>query len=103
VVEHALDSLGVRFGASHSEVKVDADGAVKIIEIGSRMGGDCIGSHLVPLSCGYDYVGAVIDVALGVEPRGTCAVLPPCVSCSIRGTSGRLSCWATSILRPWPM
>ncbi|MEY8460642.1 ATP-grasp domain-containing protein [Eggerthellaceae bacterium 24-137] len=68
VVEHALDSLGVRFGASHSEVKVDADGTVKIIEIGSRMGGDCIGSHLVPLSCGYDFVGAVIDVALGVEP-----------------------------------
>ena len=68
VVEHALDSLGVRFGASHSEVKVDADGVVRIIEIGSRMGGDCIGSHLVPLSCGYDFVGAVIDVALGVEP-----------------------------------
>lgn len=68
VVEHALDSLGVRFGASHSEVKVDADGTVKIIEIGSRMGGDCIGSSLVPLSRGYDFVGAVIDVALGVEP-----------------------------------
>ncbi len=68
VVEHALDSLGVRFGASHSEVKVDADGTVRIIEIGSRMGGDCIGSSLVPLSCGYDFVGAVIDVALGIEP-----------------------------------
>ncbi len=68
VVEHALDSLGVTNGASHSEVKVDKDGTVKIIEIGSRMGGDCIGSHLVCLSTGYDFVNAVIDVALGMEP-----------------------------------
>ena len=68
VVEHALDSLGVTLGASHSEVKVDGDGVVRIIEIGSRMGGDCIGSHLVQLSTGYDFVNAVIDAALGVEP-----------------------------------
>lgn len=68
VVEHALNGLGVRYGASHSEVKVDADGTVKIIEVGSRMGGDCIGSSLVSLSCGYDFVNAVIDVALGIEP-----------------------------------
>lgn len=68
VVEHALDSLGVTLGASHSEVKVDGEGAVRIIEIGSRMGGDCIGSHLVQLSTGYDFVNAVIDAALGIEP-----------------------------------
>lgn len=68
VVERALDSLGVEYGASHSEVKVAADGSIKIIEIGSRMGGDCIGSSLVSLSTGYDFVGAVIDVALGTEP-----------------------------------
>ena len=68
VVEHALDSLGVEYGASHSEVKVDPAGNVKIIEIGSRMGGDCIGSHLVHLSTGYDFVDAVIDIALGLKP-----------------------------------
>ena len=32
------------------------------------MGGDCIGSHLVPLSTGVDFVGAVVDVALGRQP-----------------------------------
>ena len=68
VVAHALDTLGVRYGASHSELKVSPDGAVRLIEIGARMGGDCIGSHLVPLSTGIDYVGAVIDTALGREP-----------------------------------
>lgn len=68
-VEHALTGLGVEYGASHSEIKIDAEGRIAIIEIGSRMGGDCIGSDLVELSTGYDYVGAVVDVALGKEPE----------------------------------
>lgn len=69
VVLSALDHLGVDFGASHSEVKVDGSGNVKIIEIGSRMGGDCIGSDLVRLSTGYDFVEAVVDIALGRQPK----------------------------------
>lgn len=68
VVEHALTSLGIAYGASHSEIKIDSDGNIKIIEIGGRMGGDCIGSSLVELSTGYDFVSAVIDVALGIKP-----------------------------------
>lgn len=32
------------------------------------MGGDCIGSSLVELSTGYDYVGAVLDISLGIKP-----------------------------------
>ena len=68
VVTKALDTLGVEYGASHSELKVASDGTVRIIEIGARMGGDCIGSHMVQLSTGIDYLGAVVDVALGHEP-----------------------------------
>ena len=67
----ALDALGIQYGASHPEFKVDDDGNIKIIEIGARMGGDCIGSDLVPLSTGYDYKKMVIDVAKGVEPDFT--------------------------------
>ncbi|WP_028234381.1 ATP-grasp domain-containing protein [Pseudobutyrivibrio sp. MD2005] len=68
VVKHALTSLGVENGASHSELKIDKDGNIKIIEIGARMGGDCIGSGLVQLSTGVDFVKAVIDVAMGNKP-----------------------------------
>lgn len=68
VVSHALDSLGIKNGASHSELKIDRQGNIKIIEIGGRMGGDCIGSSLVRLSTGFDFVDAVIDVALGKVP-----------------------------------
>lgn len=68
VIEHALDSLQIKYGASHSEFKVSKDGSIKIIEIGARMGGDCIGSSLVELSTGFDYAGAVIDISLGIKP-----------------------------------
>lgn len=68
VVEHALDSLGVKEGASHSEIKIADDGSIKIIEIGARMGGDCIGSHLVKYSTGIDFLKAVIQVACNQEP-----------------------------------
>lgn len=64
-VREALDALKICYGASHAEFKIDAQGNVRIIEIGARMGGDCIGSHLVELSTGYDYLKMVLDVALG--------------------------------------
>lgn len=68
VILHALDSLGVQFGASHSEILINDDGDIRIVEIGSRMGGDCIGSDLVQLSTGIDFLSAVISVALNKEP-----------------------------------
>lgn len=71
LVPKVLDCLGVRYGASHTELKVNEDGDIRIIECGARMGGDCIGSDLVPLSTGVDFVGAVIDVACGNTPNLT--------------------------------
>ncbi len=63
-VFRALDALHVRCGASHSEFKVDpVSGEIRLIEIGARMGGDCIGSDLVHLSTGYDFVKMVIQCA----------------------------------------
>lgn len=68
VVFHALDSLEIRNGASHSELKISDDGTIRLIEIGGRMGGDFIGSKLVELSTGIDFVRAVIQIALNQEP-----------------------------------
>lgn len=68
IVLHALESLGIENSASHSEIKIDDNGNIKIIEIGSRMGGDCIGSDLVCYSTGIDYLKATIQVACGEEP-----------------------------------
>lgn len=64
----ALTALEITNSATHSEFKIDAKGNIKIIEIGARMGGDCIGSDLVEISTGYDYLRMVIDVATGKRP-----------------------------------
>ena len=61
----ALDALGITQGASHTEYRITDDGDIVILELGARMGGDFIGSDLVRLSTGYDFVKGVIEVALG--------------------------------------
>lgn len=72
----ALTALNIQNGASHTEFKVDEKGNFGIIEIGARMGGDCIGSDLVQISTGYDFVKMVIDVAVGKEPDFTKTTIP---------------------------
>lgn len=79
IVPHALDSLGLQNGASHTELKIASDGAIRLIEIGGRMGGDCIGSDLVLYSTGYDFVRMVIQVACGQEPDFTQVMAPHAV------------------------
>ena len=68
-VKKGLDALEIRNGASHSEIKINEKG-IYLIEIGGRMGGDFIGSHLVQLSTGYDYLKNIINVALGIKMEG---------------------------------
>lgn len=60
----SLNSLNIKYGASHSEFKITDKGDVYVIEVGARMGGDFIGSTLVKLSTGYDFLKGVIDVSL---------------------------------------
>ncbi len=63
--KQALDALGITDGASHTEFRITENDEIFIIELGARMGGDFIGSDLVRLSTGYDFVKGVIQVALG--------------------------------------
>lgn len=65
ITKNALNALGLTNGASHSEYKITKDGRIAVMEIGGRMGGDFIGSDLVRLSTGYDFLKGVIEVALG--------------------------------------
>ncbi len=62
--QKVLDSLNIKFGAGHTEFKITDKNEIFVIEVGARMGGDFIGSHMVQLSTGYDFVKGVIDVAL---------------------------------------
>ena len=65
ITKRALNALGITNGASHSEYKISNDGHIYVMEIGGRMGGDFIGSDLVRLSTGYDFLRGVVEVAVG--------------------------------------
>lgn len=64
----AVKSVGINCGPSHVEIKLTPTGP-KMVELGARMGGDCITTHLVPLSTGVDMIKATIDSALGQIPN----------------------------------
>ena len=67
VAVRAVKALGITCGPSHVEIIVTAEGP-KIVELGARLGGDCITSHLVHLSTGIDMVKETISALTGIEP-----------------------------------
>lgn len=60
----SLNAIGIENGASHTEIILDIYDNLYLVELAGRMGGDFIGSHLVQLSTGFDFLMATIDVAL---------------------------------------
>jgi biotin carboxylase len=66
VTAAAVKAIGIEDGPSHTEIIVTNEGP-KIVELGARLGGDNITTHLVPLSTGVDMVKCCIDVALGLQ------------------------------------
>ncbi len=62
----AVKSVGINCGPSHVEIKLTPTGP-KMIELGARMGGDNITTHLVPFSTGIDMVASTIQIALGEQ------------------------------------
>ena len=63
----ANKAIGITNGPSHTEIIVTEEGP-KIVELGARLGGDCITTHLVPLSTGVNMVECCIKIALGEKP-----------------------------------
>lgn len=67
VAKAANKAIGITNGPSHTEIIVTSEGP-KIVELGARLGGDCITTHLVPLSTGVNMVECCIKIALGEKP-----------------------------------
>ena len=67
VAKAANKALGITDGPSHTEIIVTSEGP-KIVEVGARLGGDNITTHLVPLSTGVNMVECCIKIALGEKP-----------------------------------
>lgn len=63
----AVQAVGIDNGPAHVEIMLTKQGP-KMVELGARMGGDCITTHLVPLSTGVDMIKATMDICLGQTP-----------------------------------
>lgn len=59
-----LTAVGYTNGASHIELKITDEGAIYLIDLNPRGGGDYISTHLVPLSTNCDYSREIILIAL---------------------------------------
>lgn len=66
VAQKACNAVGLKDGPAHIEMIITEQGP-KMVEMGARMGGDCITSHLVPLSTGIDMVKQTILYSMGEE------------------------------------
>lgn len=67
IAKAANKAIGIKNGPSHTEIIITSQGP-KIVELGARLGGDNITTHLVPLSTGINMVEACIKIALGEMP-----------------------------------
>lgn len=67
IAKAANKAIGIKNGPSHTEIIVTSQGP-KIVELGARLGGDNITTHLVPLSTGVNMVECCITIALGGKP-----------------------------------
>lgn len=64
-VRNALLALGVNHGSVNMDLLVTKEGNVHIVDVGARMGGNLIGSHIIPIGTGIDYMGNMIRAAVG--------------------------------------
>lgn len=64
IVKNAIKVLGVDFGAVNMDILVTEDKHVCIIDVGARMGGNLIGSHIISKATGYDYLGNLIKASV---------------------------------------
>lgn len=64
VTKQAIEAIGIKNGPSHTEVIVTPNGP-KIVELGARLGGDFITSHLVKYGTNIDLIQLHILLSMG--------------------------------------
>lgn len=64
-VKKAITALGINSGPVNMDLLVTEDNKVYMVDVGARMGGNLIGSHIVPYGTGIDYMGNMIKNAVG--------------------------------------
>lgn len=71
IVRKAIVSLEINHGSVNMDLLITDKGNIHIIDIGARMGGNLIGSHIIPYGTGIDYMGNMLKAAVGDDPDWT--------------------------------
>jgi biotin carboxylase len=79
-VKEAIEALGVNFGAVNMDMIITDEGEICIVDIGARMGGNLIGSHIIRLGTGIDYLENIIRATVGDEVNLSPVNKSKCVS-----------------------
>ena len=64
-VKKAIKALDINFGSVNMDMLITASGDVHIVDVGARMGGNLIGSHIIPIGTGVQYIENMIRAAVG--------------------------------------
>lgn len=64
-VKKAMEALDINFGSVNMDLLLTEDNNVHIVDIGARMGGNLIGSHIIPYGTGICYIENMIRAAVG--------------------------------------
>ena len=68
LASRAVLAVGLKNSAAHVEIMVTEQGP-KMVELGARLGGDCITTYLIDTSVsGIDMAQAAIEMSLGITP-----------------------------------
>lgn len=66
-VEKAIQALEIDFGAVNMDLLVTEEGHTHIVDVGARMGGNLIGSHIIRQGTGIDYLANLIRATVSDE------------------------------------
>lgn len=64
-VKNAIKALKINIGSVNMDLLVTDDEKIHIVDIGARMGGNLIGSHIIPYGTGIDYMKMMLQLAVG--------------------------------------
>lgn len=65
VITAAVKALNINFGSINFDLLITETKRICIVDVGARMGGNLIGSHVIPLGRGINYLENLIKAAVG--------------------------------------
>ena len=68
-VKNAIKELGINHGAVNMDLIIRENGDVHIVDVGARMGGNMIGTCIIPIGTGIHYLENLIRITVGDKPN----------------------------------